>query len=500
MVSGNLEDLFNASFDEDAAKKIEEELKNQKKSQDNQNSFDGNFDELNFDKENIVQSLISGELGEDIGENIKDVFSSVFSAISKSGKLEDDSDSNEFINKEVLKKTATSNIDVKSNKTITFDIKQDYLRKISNASLWIDAQVNLPALSIVDEANVQILRPIDYVESKIDDWISILTPIAKGSNKAMKKTFDSQMSDFAQMRGELPDDFIDNPMALSMGLFLNGDKEETINFGKGVPLNTIFENINKSMLSSQAGNGISKIANTVMFGSEPNIPFVNPKIIMIPANINNLSEKYNLNVEDLIQYVALKEVLSIRLFLSAPWIRGHILSILNAYAEGINLDYVSEKLLGISPDDMAKNFGVENFKMPITKDQKIQILKLRAILSLIESWVDFISFKIASPYIDNTNVIQESLNRHYHDESGPRSVLFKFLTIQQEDGQTNNSFKLWEYRYSHTAPQEAYDEVWAHPDKIAKIICENAEYFGLQEVYSDNFDESSGYDWDSLLS
>src|SRR5256885_283675 len=128
-------------------------------------------------------------------------------------------------------------------------------------------------------------------------------------------------------------------------------------------------------------------------GPRPAAPLPGPAAAaLLPANIASYGDGLQLPADEVRLYVALREAAHQRLFGHVPWLRGHVLTAVEAYAAGIrvNRDAIEEAMGRFDPGnpESMQDLSVEGIFTPDdTPQQQSALARLETALALVEGWV-----------------------------------------------------------------------------------------------------------------
>lgn len=499
MGSDDLNDQLGSLFSEDDLKKIEEEAQKLRDQSNSNPSNDKGFDYLLKDalgdknNANNLSDLMSHlqknmtDEQKNISNNMmKDLFDMISGKPINKEKLSDP------LNSKNILKIAQNFIEVSSNKLVDQSIINSYYSFATNASLWLDGVISFDAIRLDDHQNFSIIRPTQWIDDTYEVWCRLALPNAKSSQNAFREQIKKQM-------GEISDEM---PGAL-LGLNING-KETTLDLDSGAPIEDIVLSLSKNSFESQAGKSLGELSSIILYGSQYNIPISECKITLLPFNIQKFAKNNNIDFNQLSQMLMTKEIASVRLFKNTPWLKGYVLSIIESYSHSIknNLESLASKIESIdveNMDDISNLVNSSDIDPLVTDEQKKLLKKLEVVLALIESWVEFVSFRASVAHIQDYSKISEALVRYKITNSTTESIFKNLIGIRLKSSQisslSNKALKIWEKLYSDADDISEIDSIWGSQNSIDELILNNYNSFGIESN-----DIKIEHDWDSLLS
>src|SRR5690606_21104669 len=105
------------------------------------------------------------------------------------------------------------------------------------------------------------------------------------------------------------------------------------------PMQTMVKALGGALFGGQLGHALGSLAAEVLSAGDIGLP-LGPAgtAALIPANITEYGEGLSIDSEQVMLYVALREAAHQRLFGHVQWLRGHVLSAVETYANGIRVD------------------------------------------------------------------------------------------------------------------------------------------------------------------
>ena len=183
----------------------------------------------------------------------------------------------------------------------------------------------------------------------------------------------------------------------------------------------------------------------------------------IPANIQAYGDGLELPEDEVRLYVALREAAHQRLFGHVPWLRGHVLAAVEAYASGItvNREAIEEAMGRVDPADpeSMQAMALEGIFTPEdTPAQKAALARLETALALIEGWVCHVVDSAAGDRLPDVVRLAEAFRRR-RAAGGPAEQTFAALVgLELRPRRLREAAALWaaltEHR-GHRRPRRA---------------------------------------------
>lgn len=312
------------------------------------------------------------------------------------------------------------------------------------AEMWLNDATSFEALGTIGQG----LSRKQWIEQTFDSWQRLTGPVAESVGRAMAQVVRQQLEDGGgahipeELKGMLPPDAADQ-MAGMM------ERMGSVAFG------------------AQIGQAIGELATEVHSGSDIGLPLAGVGMTLVPANIRAFGEGLQVEDEEILLYLALREAARMRLFARAPWLKDDLFNAVAQYAAGIhiNMERVEEAASQIdpsNPQEMEDLFGEGLFQADRTPMQEAALRRIETTLALVEGWVDDVVSQ-AGAHLPSLGRLRETMNRR-RATGGPAEAAFAALAgLELRPRRLRDAAALWGHL------RESYgiagrDEVWAHPD------------------------------------
>lgn len=303
------------------------------------------------------------------------------------------------------------------------------------AETWLNGVTSLPAGTTGSAA----WTPVDWVEHTMATWQRLCDPMAEQVSSVWASALPEEAK---SMAGPL----------LSMMSQMGG-----LAFG------------------SQLGQALGRLSGEVLTSTDIGLP-LGPKGIaaLLPAAIEELADGLEQPRSEIVTFLAAREAAHHRLFSHVPWLANQLLSAVEAYARGMQIDIrgIEELAQGFDPSAMMAdpsameellNQGV--FEPKSTPEQLAALERLETLLALIEGWVRTVVTAALGDRIPGTAALSETLRRR-RATGGPAEQTFATLVgLELRPRKLSEAAALWE-RLTAAVGVDARDRVWQHPDLL----------------------------------
>jgi putative hydrolase len=299
------------------------------------------------------------------------------------------------------------------------------------ADLWLEDESALPSGV---KATAAWSRG-EWITRTLDVWRKLCDPVAERIVAAMSELVPEEM------RGQL------GPMA-SMVSSLGG-----------------------ALFGGQLGTALGSLAAEVLSAGDIGLP-LGPAgtAALVPANIAEYGRGLEISEDQVRLYVALREAAHQRLFGHVPWLRGHVLAAVEAYAAGIrvNREAVEDAVSRLDPSNPEgmQEIALEGIFTPDdSPQQKAALTRLETVLALVEGWVCHVVDRAAADRLPDVVRLSETFRRR-RAAGGPAEQTFSALVgLELRPRRLREAAALWSELTEHRGIA-GRDALWGHPDLL----------------------------------
>ncbi|WP_454300114.1 zinc-dependent metalloprotease [Salana multivorans] len=307
---------------------------------------------------------------------------------------------------------------------------------LSVADLWLDAATDLPPAGGTRSA----WSRAQWVEGTLEVWKRLTQPVATSIAEALASTLAAQHED-------LP--------------FAGGGAQMLRSLG-----GTVF--------GMQVGQAAGTLAREVFGTSDTGLPLVEgPGTALVLSNVEAFAAGLDASPHEVLHLLAVREAAHARLYAHVPWLRPHILGLVEEYARGIaiDVDAMEEAVRSIDvtdPDALRDALsGGQIFAVEPTPEQAAALERLETALALVEGWVEDVSGRAVAPHLSHAVPLREMLRRR-RAAGGPAEHVFSSLVgLQLRPRKLREAAALWAALYAEGGPA-AREALWEHPDILPR--------------------------------
>ncbi len=300
------------------------------------------------------------------------------------------------------------------------------------ADTWLGEQTTFPAAGALAMA----WSAAEWVEGSRPVWQQVVEPVARSVAKAM-----------AAVLAERP--------ANTMG---------------GMTEPAVLEQLSGTMFGLQVGQAIGTLATEIVSGTEIGLPLLDRQsVVLLPRGIASFGAGLDIDPHEIRLYLAVRESARARLFAHVPWLQNALLSAVQQYAGGINID--TERIAAAlqdldlnNPQAMQDQISEGLFAAHSSPAQQAALGRLETLLALIEGWVDVVTVA-ATTALPQADSLHEVVRRR-RATGGPAEQTFAALVgLELRPRRLREAAALWR-AVGNQSDIAARDAIWSHPDLL----------------------------------
>ena len=366
----------------------------------------------------------------------------IFSALQAAGQ---EGDVKEAVNQPLTSQMAIKTAEEKQFHNTLSALQFDRLSQAtSSANLWLDsASSTLPL-----PEKTKILTPRQWTEGSVKAWIGLVTPMAQAMEEAATKYFSHTTGMFEVFAGGIPIPGID------------------------ADPRSILQNAIRTNFAIQLGSAIGEMSILTLASFDYGIRTMGGKAgALIAENLDAFADEAQLPKEEVYAFYALREMAYARLYNSAPWIEGQISTLVYKYSRDFefarsdgaqdmrNVDF-------LNPDGISSVINLSTLKAKDTEEQKRAKESLERLLTLVESWVDCVTWRAGSAFIPHISELREMMRRRRAEGEMTGKVLAKLMGLGLDPKYVREICANWDKLSGNV---EERDRLWSHPRLLSKV-------------------------------
>ena len=296
---------------------------------------------------------------------------------------------------------------------------------VSRAELWLDAATDFAPATLTPH----VWSHAEWVEATLPTWRHLAGPVAVSVSRAL-----------ADMLGDE---------------------------GAG----TIIEQISPTVCGMHLGQAAGALAREAFGGTDLGVLLVpEPRVVLVPRAIAAFADGLDVPLDEVTNFLALRECAHVRLFKNAPWLVGQLHNAIERYAQGVTIDprALDEAVSQVGMTDPAsiqKALTRGIFASSHSPEQQATLASIEATLALIEGWVTVVATAAGAPHLPHLGALSEMMVRR-RAAGGPAEETFAtLLGLDLRPRRLRDATQMWS-ALTHTSGASGRDEVWAHPDLV----------------------------------
>lgn len=337
---------------------------------------------------------------------------------------------------------------------VNADVADATRRALSQANLWLDITCNFnPA-----PGTPEVLSRADWVEKTLEAWVKFANPVAKSVNEALTSVIEERFRD------------VDD--AEVKGLFA-GVVPIPLPEGMNNPAQ-LMKLLGNTSFAMQLGQAAGALSHEVHGSFDQGLALLqNPAGGLIPYNCIEYAKVWELDITEVMNYLALREAAHARLFASVPWLMPRFEALIIKYANGISIDLeaMEEQLRDVetmNPEAISGAVNLQNIGSNDSEEQRQALHSLETLLALVEGWVDCVTWQSGMAHIVHIEQLREMMRRE-RAAGGPAEVTFEsLLGLHLRPRRMREASQLWE-KLTRERGIEERDSLWSHPDLLPTL-------------------------------
>ncbi|GAA4029456.1 zinc-dependent metalloprotease [Arthrobacter methylotrophus] len=302
------------------------------------------------------------------------------------------------------------------------------------AELWLDPVTDLQATGLIGRA----WSRAEWVEATLATWKRLTEPVANSIANALSDALTQQMPE-------------------EMKTMMGGTS-------------SMLQNMGGAIFGMQLGQAIGALSAEVVSSTDIGVPLADLEMALLPANVAKFGEGLSVPETDVRLFLAVREAAHARLFVQVPWLRGHLLGAIEAYARGIHIDMsrveeLARELDPGNPEGIQEALSQGVFTPERTPEQAAALEKLETALALVEGWVDELTAAATENVLPSAVALRETVRRR-RATGGPAEHAFASLVgLELRPRRLREAATLWAVLKDERGIA-GRDAIWQHPDLL----------------------------------
>lgn len=373
------------------------------------------------------------------------------------------------INVDLARQIALISLPSDSQTVVTGAQDRGVRSAFSSASLWLDSATGFDP----GKKEPSAITRADWVTTTINRWAGLVSPVARATAQALGAVFASRMGGDAD---EVTTKIFAGPIQISLPDDLKDPRR-------------LMETIGSASFSMQLGQSAARLATEVLGGFDQGLRLSDsPAGAIIVQNAEGFAHGLSVPQEEVLSYLALRELATARLYENVPWLSTQIQTLVEKYAQyiTIDLDAIEEQLRDageMTPEGLSGAVNISNVAMGESEEQKEAKASLGRMLALIEGWVDAVTWRAGQASLPHIARLREMMRRRRATGSPAEQTFRELMGLDLRPVDARQACAAWE-KIMDTQGSEAADALWRHPDTLPAFGEKSAE---------------TKHDWDASL-
>lgn len=305
--------------------------------------------------------------------------------------------------------------------------------------LWLDPTTSFPALG----SDLLAWSRKDFINYSIDAWRNIADPVLS----RMAESMTTMMPGGDQIPAELAE--------------------------LAKPMLEMVKGLTSAMVGMQVGQSLAALAGEVMGAGDVGLLLTKqPKPALITSRCDAYANEISVAADDLLHFLASREIARQRLFNSVDWLSGAIITAVEIHAAGMRVDTsrLQTALEGIdpsNPEEIAAALEGGVLTPELTVEQQAALTRLENLLALSEGWVEVVVEQALSDKLPNYPAMFESIRRR-RATGGPAENAFAALVgLEIRPKRMRSAYDFFKKLTELVGP-ERRDYIWQNLDLLPK--------------------------------
>jgi len=227
------------------------------------------------------------------------------------------------------------------------------------------------------------------------------------------------------------------------------------------------------VLGAQVGGLLGYVSRRVLGQYDIFVPPDDEGLIYFVApNVVGLERKHRFGPRPFRLWLSLHEVSHRIQFGATPWLRGHLLGLMDSYLDSVELDprWLAETLKRAIEDMRRQPVEYRGFGwifLFMTPGQRDMVRRMQAIMSLLEGHGSFVMNQVARGRIEGAERFDRTLHER-RNRAGMEKMLHKVIGFDMKVRQ----YEMGERFVASVVGRvgmDGFNRVWAHPDRLPTL-------------------------------
>ena len=314
------------------------------------------------------------------------------------------------------------------------ETQSEIVKALSIATLWLNGATQIAELT----AEPKFLTRELWVQDAMPLFQALATPVAERMSAALSES----------LRESAPEEIV--------GMIGNAT--------------SMMKSLGGALFAMQLGQSLGKLSSEVLTGGDIGLPiFSDQRAAFVTQNIKNYITALDVETDQVLIYLSVRELAHARLFKHSRWLREHVINQITQYASEIKIDTtqieeLTRDMESIDAAALQEAFQNGAFIAARSEDQTRALESIENTLALIEGWVDAVTDQ-ATSLLPKSIAIGEAVRRR-RATGGPAEKTFGTLIgLELRPRKLREAATLWR-EIGHQLGSQKRDALWQHPDML----------------------------------
>lgn len=307
------------------------------------------------------------------------------------------------------------------------------------ATLWLDEATTISPLTVTPAT----MTRAEWARATIPVWVQISEPVARSISTAGERA--------------LGDSIPEEESATAAGAF------------------AALRRLGGTLFSLQLGTIIGQLSEEVLSGGDIGIPLLDGvlehelRAVLIPQNVAEFADGLDIPLDDVMLYLAIREIAHARLFKHSKWLKLGLVASITDYANGIaiNADSMRDAMRDIDLSDaeaLRRLVSDGSLIPPKTDEQLVALGRIETLLAVVEGWVDVVADE-AAHRLPSRGAIAEMVRRNRAVGRPGEKALAGLIGLDARPRRLRDAAAMWR-AIDSAVTTDIRDSLWDHPDVV----------------------------------
>lgn len=346
-----------------------------------------------------------------------------------------------------------------AQQTVSASDGQLVRQAITEANLWLDSATDIDPV----QGDIALLTRAAWAEQTLPAWCRFANPVASSTSDALSTLITQSFGD--GIEGDIAGMYA-GPVQIPIPDDLKDPK-------------VLMKLLGNTAFGMQMGTAAGSLSSEVRGSFDQGIQLLQDAPGgLIVQNCIEYAHKLDIDVHEVLDFLALREIAHARLFAHVPWLMPRFEALIGKFARGIeiDLDAMREQLRDattMDPEQLAGAVNMTNVAPSNTPEQIEARAALENLLALVEGWVDVVVWRAAMAYLPHLDQLREMMRRE-RAVGGPAERTFETLIgLEMRPKRSREAAQLWE-QLTVQEGVSARDAHWNHPDLLPVLPADTA--------------------------